>query len=173
MSLLGLERVATVWTRRLALLGGWRLLFVALSTVADALLRSFLGRLLKRTFEATELVLAAIIFFGLPYTSLTDGHVAVDFLTGRLGLRAQYAIMAVNALVCAILLGLITVQMADLAMEYMATSRTTITIRIPIVPFIMPVTAAAALAALAFVVQAVGAGACALRPDLPPLPTPH
>lgn len=81
--------------------------------------------------------------------------------------------MAVNALVCAILLGLITVQMADLALEYMTTSRTTITVRIPIVPFIMPVTAAAALAALAFVVQAVGAGARALRPDLPPLPTPH
>lgn len=146
---------------------------MALSTVADALLRSFLGRPLKGTFEATELVLAAIIFFGLPYTSLTDGHVAVDFLTGRLGLRTQYAIMAVNALVYAVLLGLITVQMADLAVEYMATSRTTITVRIPIVPFIMPVTAAAALAALAFVVQAVGAGARALRPDLPPLPTPY
>lgn len=173
MSLLGLERMATVWTRRLALLGGWLLLFVALSTVADALLRSLLGRPLKGTFEATELVLAAIIFFGLPYTSLTDGHVSVDFLTNRLGLRTQYAITAINALVCAVLLGLITVQMADLALEYMATSRTTITIRIPIVPFIMPVTAAAALAALAFVVQAVGAGARALRPDLPPLPTPH
>ena len=44
MSLLGLERVALVWTRRLALLGGWLLLGVALVTVADALRRSLFGR---------------------------------------------------------------------------------------------------------------------------------
>jgi TRAP-type C4-dicarboxylate transport system permease small subunit len=157
----------------LALLGGWLLLGVALGTVADALRRTFLGRPIQGTFEATELVLAAIIFFGMPYTSLTDGHVSVDFLTSRLGPRRQYAIMAINALVCAALLGLITVQMADLAAEYMATNRTTITVRIPIVPFILPVTAAAGLAALGCVVQAVGAGARALRPTMPPLPTPH
>jgi hypothetical protein len=85
----------------------------------------------------------------------------------------QYAIIAVNALVCAALLGLITLQMADLAAEYMATRRTTITVRIPIAPFILPVTAAAALATLGCVVQAVGAGARAFRPALPPLPTPY
>jgi TRAP-type transport system small permease protein len=171
--MLTLERLAILWTRRLARLGGWLLLAVALATVADALLRSFLGRPIRGTFEATELVLAAIIFFGLPYTSLTDGHVSVDFLTSRLRPRMQHVIIAVNALVCAALLGLITVQMADLAAEYMATQRTTITVRIPIVPFIVPVTAAAGLAALGFVVQAVGASARALRPALPPLPTPY
>jgi hypothetical protein len=85
----------------------------------------------------------------------------------------QHVIIAVNALVCAALLGLITVQMADLAAEYMATQRTTITVRIPIVPFIVPVTAAAGLAALGFAVQAVGAGVRVLRPTLPPLPTPY
>jgi TRAP-type C4-dicarboxylate transport system permease small subunit len=173
LSLLGFERAALLWTRRLALLGGWLLLGVALVTVADALRRSLLGRPIQGTFEATELVLAVIIFFGLPYTGITDGHVSVDFLTSRLGPRTQYAIIAVNALVCAALLGLITHQMADLAAEYMATRRTTITVRIPIVPFILPVAVAAALATLGFVVQAVGAGARALRPAMPPLPTPH
>jgi TRAP-type C4-dicarboxylate transport system permease small subunit len=171
--MLGLERLTMVWTRRLARLGGWLLLAVALGTTADALLRSFFGRPIRGTFEATELVLAAIIFFGLPYTSLTDGHVSVDFLTSRLSHRMQNAIIAVNALVCAALMGLITVQMADLAAEYMATSRTTITVRIPIVPFIVPVTAAAGLAVLGFVVQAMGASVRALRPALPPPPTPY
>ena len=69
----------------------------------------------------TELVLAAIIFFGLPYTSLTDGHVSVDFLTGRLGQRAQYAIIAVNALVCAGLFGVITLQTTALATDFLTT----------------------------------------------------
>jgi TRAP-type C4-dicarboxylate transport system permease small subunit len=173
LSLLGFERVALVWTRRLALLGGWLLLGVALVTVADALRRSLLGRPIQGTFEATELVLAVIIFFGLPYTGITDGHVSVDFLTSRLSSRTQHAIIAVNAMVCAVLLGLITLQMADLAAEYMATRRTTITVRLPIVPFILPVTVAAALATLGCVVQAVGAGARVLRPAMPPLPTPY
>ena len=77
-------------------------------------------------------MLAAIIFLGLPYTSLTDGHVSVDFLTGRLGQRAQAVIIAVNALICAGLFGVITLQMAALAAEFLATQRTTITMRIPI-----------------------------------------
>ena len=173
MIFLALERIATDWTRRLALLGGWLLLVVAAVTAGDALLRDFLGRPLPGTFEATELVLAAIIFFGLPYTSLTDGHVSVDFLTGRLGQRTQYAIIAINAVICAGLFGVITLQMAALAMEFLATQRTTITMRIPIFPCIVPVLVTAGLAALGFVVHAVGAALRAWRPGLPPLPTPH
>jgi TRAP-type transport system small permease protein len=173
VSFLALERIATHWTRRLAMLGGWLLLAVAVVTAIDALLRDFLGRPLPGTFEATELVLAAIIFFGLPYTSLTDGHVTVDFLTGRLGQRSQYAIIAVNALICAGLFGVIMLQLMALAAEFLATQRTTITMRIPIFPCIVPVTITAGLAALAFVVQAAGAALRAWRIGLPPLPTPH
>jgi len=170
---LEIERIATNWTRRLALLGGWLLLAVAVVTASDALLRDVLGRPLPGTFEATELVLAAIIFFGLPYTSLTDGHVSVDFLTSRLRQRIQYAIIAVNALICAGLFGVITLQMMVLAAEFLATHRTTITRRIPIFPCIVPVTVTAGLTALGFVVQAVGAVLRAFRTGLPPLPTPY
>jgi TRAP-type C4-dicarboxylate transport system permease small subunit len=173
VSFLALERLATHWTRRLAMLGGWLLLAVAIVTASDALLRDFLGRPLPGTFEVTELVLAATIFFGLPYTSLTDGHVSVAFLTGRLGQRPQHAIIAVNALICAGLFGVISLQMAALAAEFLATQRTTITMRLPIFPCLVPVTIAAALAALAFVVQAIGAVLRVWRIDLPPLPTPH
>jgi TRAP-type mannitol/chloroaromatic compound transport system permease small subunit len=162
------ESVVAVWTRRLLLLGGWLLLAVALVTVADALLRSVAGRPIQGTFEGSELVLAAIIFFGLPYTSLTDGHVSVDFLTSRLGIRTQHAINAGNAVICAMLLGLISVQMGFLAGEYLAIGRTTITMRIPVFPCLALVTAAAGLAALGCVMQAVGAGRHALRAQMPP-----
>jgi TRAP-type transport system small permease protein len=172
MSFLDLEQLAINGTRRLALLAGCLLLGIATVTAIDALLRDFLGRPLPGTFEATELVLAIIIFFGLPYTSLIDGHVSVDFLTSRLGQRTQYGLIAVNAAICAILLGVITLQMTALAAEFLATKRTTITMRIPIFPCILPVTVTAGLAALGFVVQALGAALRALRPGLPPLPTP-
>jgi TRAP-type C4-dicarboxylate transport system permease small subunit len=173
VSFLEIERLATHGTRRLAWIGGWLLLAVALVTSSDALLRDFLGRPLPGTFEATELVLAAIIFFGLPYTSLIDGHVSVDFLTSRLGPRTQYAIIAVNATVCAGLFGVITLQMMALASEFLATTRTTITMRLPIFPCLVPVTIASGLTALGFIMQAVGAALRAWRPDLPPLPTPY
>jgi TRAP-type C4-dicarboxylate transport system permease small subunit len=170
--ILRLERAAVVWSRRLALLGGVLLLAVALATVLDALLRKFFAAPIQGTFEAVELLLACIIFFGLPYTGIVDGHVAVDFLTQRLGARAQYAIIAVNAVVVAALLGLITQQMAVLAVEYAATGRTTINARIPVVPFLVPAAVAGGLAALGFVLQAVGAAVRAVHPDVGPLPAP-
>jgi hypothetical protein len=61
--------------------------------------------------------------------------------------------------------------MAFLTAEYHAIARTTITMRIPIVPFIVPVTVANALATLCFLLHGLGALARALRPGLPPLPT--
>jgi TRAP-type C4-dicarboxylate transport system permease small subunit len=171
--MLRFERGAVIWSRQLTLIGGGLLLGVALVTVSDALLRYSLGRPIRGTFEATELLLAAIIFFGMPYMSLIDGHVSVDFLTSRLGPRTQHAIIAINATVCAVLLVVITVQMSALAREFLATGRTTITMRIPVFSFIVPVTAAAGLAAIGFVIQAAGAGLRALRPQMPPFPTPR
>jgi hypothetical protein len=47
---LEIERIAAKWTRRLALLGGWLLLAVAVVTAGDALLRDFLGRPRPGTF---------------------------------------------------------------------------------------------------------------------------
>jgi TRAP-type C4-dicarboxylate transport system permease small subunit len=170
--IVALERAAVRWMRWLALLGGWTLVAVAVATVVDALLRYLAGRPIPGTFEATELFLAAIIFFGLPYTGLIDGHVSVDALTGRLGPRGQHLTLAVTALVTAGLLAVITWQMASLAREYAAIDRTTITARIPVVPFIVTVTAAAGLATLASLVQAVGAAARVLRPELEPPPAP-
>jgi TRAP-type C4-dicarboxylate transport system permease small subunit len=169
---LTIERIATVWTRRLALLGGWLLLAVAIVTSFDALLRDFVGRPLPGTFEATELMLAVIIFFGLPYTSLTDSHVSVDFLTSHLSRRTQYAIIAVNAMICAALFGVITLQLLTLAMEFLTTKRTTITMRMPIFPCLVPITITAALTALGFILQAVGATLRFWHTGLPPLPTP-
>ena len=66
MSFLEIERLATHGTRHLARIGGWLLLVVAIVTALDALLRDLLGRPLPGTFEATGLVLAVIIFFGIP-----------------------------------------------------------------------------------------------------------
>jgi TRAP-type C4-dicarboxylate transport system permease small subunit len=170
LSLLALERAAVRWARRLSFASGWLLLGIALLTVVDAVLRYGLSRPIPGTFELSELVLATVIFFGLPYTGLTDGHVAVDVLAGRLPPRSRQAMMAAAGLLMAILLATIAWQMATLAAEMARTSRTTITARIPVFPFMVPAMLAAGAAAVCALLQGLGAAARVARPALPPPP---
>jgi len=163
-ALLAVERLAVMWTRRLALVGGGILLAASIVTVFDALLRKFLNRPIQGTFEATELLLAVIIFFALPYTGLTDAHAVLDLTTNRFPKRAQDVIIGLNGFFCAVVLGVVAYQMGLLAAEYARTARTSITMRIPVYPFILPATAAAWLASVGFVVQALAAFARAARP---------
>ena len=141
-ALLAVERLAVTWTRRLALVGGFTLLAASIVTVADALLRKFFSRPIQGTFEATELLLAVIIFFALPYTGLTDAHAVLDLTVNRLPKRSQDVIIGLNGLFCAVVLGVVAYEMGLLAAEYGRTARTSITMRIPVYPFILPAVAA-------------------------------
>jgi len=163
-ALLAVERLTVMWTRRLALVGGWILLAASIVTVVDALLRKFFSRPIQGTFETTELLLAVIIFFAMPYTGLTDAHAVLDLTTNRFPKRAQDVIIGLNGLFCAVVLGAVAYEMGLLAAEYGKTARTTITMRIPIYPFIVSVTAAGWLASLGFVIQALAAFCRATRP---------
>jgi len=163
-ALLAVERLAVMWTRRLALAGGFILLAASVVTVADALLRKFFSRPIQGTFETTELLLGIIIFFALPYTGLTDAHAVLDLTVNRLPKRAQDVIIGLNGLFCAVVLGVVAYQMGLLGGEYARTARTSITMRIPVYPFILPAVAAAWLASVGFVVQALAAFARAARP---------
>ena len=151
------ERLAVTWTRRLALVGGFILLAASIVTVADALLRKLFSRPIQGTFEATELLLAVIIFFALPYTGLTDAHALLDLTVNRLPKRAHNVIIGLNGLFCAVVLGVVAYEMGLLAAEYGRTARTSITMRIPVYPFILPAVAAGWLASLGFVIQALAA----------------
>jgi hypothetical protein len=62
--------------------------------------------------------------------------------------------------------------MGRLAAEVARTSRTTITARIPVFPFMVPAMLASAGAALCSLLQALGSAARVARPDLPPLTGP-
>jgi hypothetical protein len=55
-----------------------RVLAVALVTVADALRRHSVARSIRATFEAGPLVLAATIFFEMPYASFPDGYISAQ-----------------------------------------------------------------------------------------------
>jgi TRAP-type mannitol/chloroaromatic compound transport system permease small subunit len=163
-ALLAVERFAVTWSRGLALAGAWILLGLSVVTVFDALLRKFLNRPIQGTFEATELLLALVIFFALPYTGLSGGHVVLDLFTNRLSQRAQSIVIGLNALFFAAALVVLSYELGLLAAEYGRTGRTTITMRIPVYPVAAAVVVASWFAALAAVIQALAAFARAAEP---------
>lgn len=164
-ALLAVERLAVVSSRVLALLAGFFLVLLSIVTVFDALLRKFLNRPIQGTFEATELLLAVIIFLALPYTGLTEGHVMLDLFTNRLSRRAQFVVIGLNALFFTAVLATLSYELTVLAADYGRTARTTITMRIPIYPVAVVVVACAWLSCLAAVIQAFAAFARAARSE--------
>ena len=77
------------------------ILFVMMClTCADVVGRYFLNRPITGAFEVTELLLAALIFLGLPLVTLRQEHVSVDVLdpiTPDVVLRIQHIIASMIA----------------------------------------------------------------------------
>jgi len=65
---------------------GAALLFAMMMlTFVDVIARYFFSRSITGGFEITEIMLATLIFCGLPLITLRDGHITVDLLEGFLG----------------------------------------------------------------------------------------
>lgn len=67
----------------LKILCGVMLVSMMMLTIVDVVGRYLLSRPLIGATEMTELLLAAIIFVGLPAASLDDEHISVDFISAR------------------------------------------------------------------------------------------
>lgn len=62
---------------------GVMLVSMMMLTIVDVIGRYLVSRPLIGATEMTELLLAAIIFVGLPAASLDDEHITVDFISAR------------------------------------------------------------------------------------------
>lgn len=74
-----------------------------LLTAADVIGRYFFNKPIFGGFELTEIVLAILIFAGLPLTTLRGGHITVDLLDPFIPpvlLRIQNAVMNLVAGIC-------------------------------------------------------------------------
>ena len=68
----------------LAVLGGVLLMALMGMTVTDVIGRYLFNAPLRGATELTELLLAAVVFLGLPAVALADEHVTVDLVTDRM-----------------------------------------------------------------------------------------
>jgi TRAP-type transport system small permease protein len=93
--------------RALALCGGAVLLGLMGLIAFDVVMRYVLRIPFLGAYELTELAMALVVFLGLPYCAVTNGHVAMDAFDkwlDRPGFRwLQIAVALAGAAVCAVM----------------------------------------------------------------------
>jgi TRAP-type C4-dicarboxylate transport system permease small subunit len=125
-----------------------------LLTVADVVGRSFFNKPIPGSFELSEYMLATIVLLGAAYTQQVKGHVGVDFLTRRLGARAQAALQALTtAAALAVVAVMIWQGFLDASQERAVSDQ----LRIPQWPFKMLVAVGGAVLWLELMVDLIAA----------------
>lgn len=104
-------------------------------TCADVVLR-FFRHPIPGTYEIVGLMGTIGVSFALAYTTIQKGHIAVEFLTTRLREKQQLIIAAIVELLGTLLFGIITWQSAVYALDLRRTGEVTLTIALPIYPFV-------------------------------------
>ena len=155
------------WTARVAEVFNWvaaaAVTGMMLLTCMDIVLRLF-RRPIPGTYEVVGFLGAVFAAFSLGYTSANRGHIAVDFIVQKLPPRAQTIIDGVNALVCAALFGLLARQSMRYAADLQAFGEVSMTLQMPVYPFVYGIAVGCWLLVLVLVVRVLKNLAVSLRP---------
>lgn len=129
------SRPAERWLNRtLGIASATAMIAIMAVTFFDVVGRYAFSRPLPGGFEVTELLLAFIIFAGLPLVSADRTHIAVDFLTERYGPLAKRRHDLVVSIILAGVLGFLAIVMWDKAKDVTAQGDVTAYLTIPIAP---------------------------------------
>jgi TRAP-type C4-dicarboxylate transport system permease small subunit len=113
-------------------------------TCCDVVLR-FFRHPIPGTYEIVGLLGTMIISFSLAYTTAEKGHIAVEFIVSRFGRKVQSGIDAVNNFLALLLFAVITWQSALYALDLKASKEVSLTVQIPIHPFVFGIAAGCGL----------------------------
>ncbi|MBU2962431.1 TRAP transporter small permease [Citreicella sp. C3M06] len=118
----------------LAALGGVLLMALMALTVVDVIGRYLFNSPLIGATELTELLLAAVIFLGLPAVALAEEHVSVDLLTDRMPPWVQPWRLALAGVFSGVVLALVTWRIWIYAGQIGSYGGATNSLRLPIAP---------------------------------------
>ena len=104
-----------------------------LLTVADVILRS-LGRPIFGTYEIVSVLLALVIGFSMPETSLRRSHVFMEFLIDNLPAKWQAMMNTFTRGLCIVLFVLIGMNLIAVANEYRLSGEVSPTLQLPFYP---------------------------------------
>ncbi|MBW2598583.1 MAG: TRAP transporter small permease [Deltaproteobacteria bacterium] len=108
-------------------------------TCADVVLRLF-RHPIPGTYEIVGLMGTVGVSFALAYTTAKKGHIAVEFLTSRMPKKAQAIVAAAGELFSVLLFGIIVWQSALYALDLKRTGEVSLTIEMPVYPFVFSIT---------------------------------
>jgi TRAP-type C4-dicarboxylate transport system permease small subunit len=109
------------------------LIMMMVLTLADVALRAF-GRPIPGTYELVGILGAIIIGFSIPYTTMTKGHVIMDFLTGSLSGRARAALHVLTRALAIVFFIIAGWNLCLLGYGYSKAGEVTLTLKLPLFP---------------------------------------
>lgn len=114
-------------------------------TLVDVLGRYLFSTPVTGAFEVTELMLAAVIFLGLPLVTAEGGHIAVDILDSALSDRVQAVQYWVIGVINVLAFGIFSWMLWEHAFKVLRYEDTTAVLQIPYawLGFLMAITASA------------------------------
>ncbi|MCK4533970.1 MAG: TRAP transporter small permease [Syntrophobacterales bacterium] len=137
--MLRLEKQLDNLSSALNWLAAGAIMVMMLLTFADVVLRLF-RHPIPGTYEIVGLMGTVGVSFALAYTTAKKGHIMVEFLTNRMSKKVQFIVAATGEFFSAILFGIIAWQSALYALDLKRTGEVSLTIEMPVYPFVFSIT---------------------------------
>ncbi len=125
-----------------------------LLSTADVIMR-FFGKPIPGTYELVGFLGTLVVSFALAFTSIEKGHIAVEILVNRFPQRIQFAIESFSNLLGSLLFGLIAWQAFIYAADIRRSGEVSLTLQMPVFPFIYGIAAGCALLGLLLITDLV------------------
>jgi len=146
------------WTAKVAEVFNWvsaaAVAGMMMLTCMDIILRLF-RHPIPGTYEMVGFLGAVFAAFALGYTSVNRGHIAVDFLVQRLPARAQTLVDSINDAICAVFFGFLSHQCLVYAENLKSVGEVSMTLQMPVYPFVYGIALGCLLLTLVLVVQSL------------------
>jgi len=140
----------TLWLVRA---GALVLALMMLMTFFDVIGRYFLNRPIVGTVDMTELYMGLIVYLGIGATTLKRGHISVDLVVARLGLKGRLVSDLFAQCLCALLAALICWRLWIVAHDTQVNTIVTRVWETPVYPVAYAMAAASVLMVAALVLQ--------------------
>lgn len=160
------------WVQRAAGCLNWAaggfVLAMMLLTTSDVVLRLFRSPL-AGTYDLVGLLGAAFVSFALAHTSLQKGHIAVDFLFGKLRPRSRLLVGTATELLSLGLFTLVSWQSLRYASRLRRMGEVSLTLRAPLHPFVYGIAMGSGMLCLVLLLR-IARVLRDLREERPPRP---
>ncbi len=134
------EKAILSFTQKANWVSGAAIIAMMLITTLDVFMRFFRNPI-SGTYETVGLLCSVAVAFSLGYTAIEKGHIAVEFLVRRFSLKIQSLTAIINAIVSILLFTFIAWECIVLGKEYLNKSEVSMTLQMPLYPFIYGIAA--------------------------------